>query len=326
VRVGGKFALGRKVGSGSFGDIYMGANVETGEEVAIKLESAKNIRPQLQFESKVYKLLQGGVGIPKVHWYGVEGEYNVMVIDLLGPSLEDLLSFCNRRLSLKTVLMLADQMLCRLEWVHSKGIIHRDMKPDNFVIGLGLKANHVHIIDFGLAKRFSDMQTGEHIPYRSDKNLTGTARYASVNTHLGIEQSRRDDLESVGHVLVYLLSGWLPWQGLQANTKKEKYDKVMQKKADTSPRRLCAGYPDEFVTFLRYCKGLQFEEKPDYKYLRRLFRGVFDSKGFVLDFVFDWAVLGSNVVQAVRNNERQLANRGRVVEDDDEADDDAAAA
>jgi casein kinase 1 len=220
LRVGGKFRLGRKIGSGSFGDIYIGTNVQTGEEVAIKLESIKSKHPQLLYESKLYKILAGGVGIPNPHWYGVEEDYNAMVIDLLGPSLEDLFSFCNRKLSLKTVLMLADQMINRVEYVHAKNFIHRDIKPDNFLIGLGKKANQVHIIDFGLAKKYRDPKTQQHIPYRENKNLTGTARYASVNTHLGIEQSRRDDLEAIGYVLMYFNRGSLPWQGLKANAKK----------------------------------------------------------------------------------------------------------
>ena len=129
LRVGGKFRLGRKIGSGSFGDIYIGTNIQTGEEVAIKLESIKSRHPQLLYESKLYKILGGGVGIPNLHWYGVEGDYNVMVIDLLGPSVEDLFSFCNRRFSLKTVLMLAEQMINRVEYVHAKNFIHRDIKP-----------------------------------------------------------------------------------------------------------------------------------------------------------------------------------------------------
>ncbi|CAK0902224.1 unnamed protein product [Prorocentrum cordatum] len=131
LRVGGKFRLGRKIGSGSFGDIYIGTNVTTGEEVAIKLESIKSTHPQLPHESRVYRILAGGVGVPNLHWYGVEGDYNVIGIDLLGPSLEDLFSFCNRKFSLKTVLMLADQMINRVEYVHAKNFIHRDIKPDN---------------------------------------------------------------------------------------------------------------------------------------------------------------------------------------------------
>jgi casein kinase 1 len=231
------------------------------------------------------------VGIPNVHWYGVEGDYNVMVIDLLGPSLEDLFGFCNRKFSLKTVLMLADQMINRVEYVHAKNFIHRDIKPDNFLIGLGKKANQVHIIDFGLAKKYRDPKTQQHIPYREGKNLTGTARYASVNTHLGIEQSRRDDLEAVGYVLMYFNRGSLPWQGLKANSKKEKYEKIMEKKVSTPIEVLCKHFPTEFVTYLNYCRSLRFEDRPDYAYLRRLLKDLFFKEGYQYDFVFDWTIL-----------------------------------
>ncbi|MED6109277.1 Casein kinase 1-like protein 1, partial [Stylosanthes scabra] len=132
-RVGNKFRLGRKIGSGSFGEIYLGTNIQTNEEVAIKLENVKTKHPQLLYESKLYRILQGGTGIPNVRWFGVEGDYNVLVMDLLGPSLEDLFNFCSRKLSLKTVLMLADQMINRVEFIHSKSFLHRDIKPDNFL-------------------------------------------------------------------------------------------------------------------------------------------------------------------------------------------------
>eukprot|EP01035_Chromulina_nebulosa_P008540 gene8540-11576_t len=152
LRVGKKYRLGRKIGSGSFGDIYHGTNMTTGEEVAIKLESVKSKHPQLLRETKIYRSLNGVVGIPSVRWYGTEGDYNVMVIDLLGKSLEDLFNDCGRRLNLKTVLILADQLLCRLEIIHTKCYIHRDIKPDNFLMGKGLRKHMVYVIDFGLAK------------------------------------------------------------------------------------------------------------------------------------------------------------------------------
>lgn len=287
----GKYRLGRKIGNGSFGDVYVGTSVTSGEEVAIKLENCKTSHPQLAYESKVYKLLSTGVGIPYVRWYGVEGDYNVMVMDLLGPSLEDLFNFCSRRFSLKTVLLLADQLLTRIEFMHSKNFIHRDIKPDNFLMGLGKRANQVHMIDFGLAKKYRDSRTHQHIPYRENKNLTGTARYASINTHLGIEQSRRDDLESLGYVFMYFNRGSLPWQGMKAATKKHKYDKISDRKLATKIENLCKGFPEEFSTYLRYTRSLRFDERPDYAYLRKLFRDLFLREGFQYDHIYDWTIL-----------------------------------
>ncbi|KAJ6327627.1 hypothetical protein OIU78_014485 [Salix suchowensis] len=290
-RVGNKFCLGRKIGSGSSGDIYLGTSIQTNEEVAIKLENVKTKHPQLLYECKLYKTLQGGTGIPNVKWFGVEGDYYVLVMDLLGPSVEDLFKFCDRKLSLKSVLMLADQMINRVKFVHSKSFLHRDINPDNFLMGLGRLANQVYAIDFGLAKKYRDTSTHQHIPYRENKNPTGTARYASMNTHLGIEQSRRDDLESLGYVLMYLLSGSLPWQGLKAGTKKQRYEKISEKKVSTSIEVLCRGYPTEFASYFHYCRSLRFDDTPDYAYLKRLFRDLFIREGFQFDYVFDWTIL-----------------------------------
>ncbi|KAL2297890.1 hypothetical protein Nmel_016457, partial [Mimus melanotis] len=291
LRVGNRYRLGRKIGSGSFGDIYLGTDIAAGEEVAIKLECVKTKHPQLHIESKIYKMMQGGVGIPTIKWCGAEGDYNVMVMELLGPSLEDLFNFCSRKFSLKTVLLLADQMISRIEYIHSKNFIHRDVKPDNFLMGLGKKGNLVYIIDFGLAKKYRDARTHQHIPYRENKNLTGTARYASINTHLGIEQSRRDDLESLGYVLMYFNLGSLPWQGLKAATKRQKYERISEKKMSTPIEVLCKGYPSEFATYLNFCRSLRFDDKPDYSYLRQLFRNLFHRQGFSYDYVFDWNML-----------------------------------
>lgn len=291
LRVGNKYRLGRKIGSGSFGDIYLGTNISTVEEVAIKLECVKTKHPQLHIEAKFYKMMQGGVGIPTIKWCGTEGDYNVLVMELLGPSLEDLFNFCNRKFSIKTVLLLADQMISRIEYVHCKNFIHRDIKPDNFLMGLGKKGSLVYIIDFGLAKKYRDPRTHQHIPYRENKNLTGTARYASINTHLGIEQSRRDDLESLGYVLMYFNLGSLPWQGLKAATKKQKYERISEKKMSTPIEILCKGFPSEFSTYLNNCRSLRFDDKPDYSYLRQLFRNLFHCQGYVYDYIFDWNLL-----------------------------------
>lgn len=294
LRVARKFRVGPKIGSGSFGEIYAGTNVHTGEEVAIKLEPLKSKHPQLLYESKIYRILQGGYGIPAVKWFGSEGDYNVLVIDLLGPSLEDLFNFCGKRFSLKTVLMLADQMLHRLEYMHSRSYIHRDVKPDNFLIGTGSRKHICHIIDFGLAKKYQDPRSGRHIPYLEGKNLTGTARYASIYTHLGIEQSRRDDMESLGFVLMYFLRGSLPWQGLRATTKKQKYQRILERKQATHPDQLCRGYPSEFRDYFAHCSSLGFEDRPDYRYLKRIFRDLFERQCFEDDGIFDWDIIKKN--------------------------------
>ena len=291
LKVGGKYRLGRKIGHGSFGDIYLAINIQNNEEVAVKLEKVRSSHPQLLYESRVIRSLQGGAGIPNIFWYGVEGDYNVMVMELLGPSLEDLLQYCKPCLSVKTVLMLADQMITRIEYVHSKNFIHRDIKPDNFIIGLGPKAHMVYVIDCGLSKKYRDSKTNLHIPYREGKSLTGTARYASVYTHLGIEQSRRDDLEGLGYVMIYLLKGVLPWQGLRGDTKKEKYQNITDKKTSTPVEVLCADLPIEFSNYINYCKALRFEDRPDYALLRRNFKDLFGRLGMTQDYMYDWCLL-----------------------------------
>jgi len=234
-------------------------------------------------------------------------------LDLLGPSLEDLFNYCGRRFQLKTVLMLADQLLSRLEYVHTKSFIHRDVKPDNFLIGLGKRQSVIHIIDFGLAKKYRDPRSHQHIPYRENKNLTGTARYASINTHIGIEQSRRDDLESLGYVLMYFIRGSLPWQGLKANTKKQKYERIMDRKMSTSTEQLCKGYATEFRSYFEYCRSLRFEDRPDYAYLKRLFKELFYRKGFQYDNMFDWTILNLQQERSRAPPERPVASNQQGV-------------
>ena len=288
--VGGHYKLKRKIGAGSFGEIYTAENTKTHRRVAIKFESVRTRVPQLSYESKLYSIFSGGTGIPKLHWYGTEDSHNIMVIDLLGKSLEDLLVQCRHKMSLKTVLMLADQMISCVEFIHNKNFIHRDIKPDNFVMGLGSNANQVFIIDYGLSKKYRDQHTHMHIPYIEGKSLTGTARYASVGALRGVEQSRRDDMESLGYVWLYLLRGDLPWMGLNGRDQKQKYDKICEVKAKTPFTKLCEGFPDEFVKYFNMVRDLRFTETPSYAEYRKMFRDLFNNLGYVYDYKYDWSM------------------------------------
>jgi len=222
----------------------------------------------------------------------------------LGQSLEDLFNVCKRKFSLKTTLMLADQMISRVEWVHSKNYVYRDIKPDNFLIGRGKDQRKIHIIDFGLSKLYKDPKTGNHAKFRDGHQLTGTARYASVNTHMGSEQSRRDDLEALGYVFMYFLRGSLPWQGVKGASLKEKYELIMARKISTPIDVLCKGHPPEFIQYLKYCKTLGYEEKPDYSYLRRLFKELMVREKEEYDSNFDWKIM-RDAKEAKEREERE---------------------
>ena len=295
--VGGKYHLRRRVGAGSFGEVFLGENVQDHETVAIKMEKVKSRAPQLLYESKLYLLFAGGICVPRLHWFGTESNYNVMVIDYLGKSLEDLFQMCHQRFTLKTVLMIADQCIAALQYIHHKSFIHRDVKPDNFLVGSGERSNQIFIIDFGLSKKYRDPKTLEHMKYATGKSLTGTARYASVNALRGFEQSRRDDLESLAYCLIYFLRGSLPWMGLDAKDRKQKYERIRDVKSSTSVEELCRGLPVEFADFLTKIKALDFQQEPDYAAYREIFRNLFIRSNFVYDYQYDWIPLFNRRLQ-----------------------------
>lgn len=230
-------------------------------------------------------------GFPAVYWYGGHSGHRVLVMDVLGPSLEDVHRLCCRRFSLHTVLLLGLQMLERIEAVHSCGILHRDIKPQNFCLGHGKEKNDtVYLIDMGLSKPFLSPDSNRHIPCISGKKLAGTARYASIATHLGYEQGRRDDVESLAYVLLYLLHGSLPWRGIHASSKRYKYKLIGEKKQATPLPELCGGVP-ELELYIQYCRNLAFEEQPDYEYLKGVLHSALARTGRCVDAEFDWKKL-----------------------------------
>ena len=281
-----RYRLIKKLGSGSFGCIYS-AEYEN-KFYAIKLE--EKIRGQNLLENEAYIMSYlHGPGLPTVKSYGYSSKHNILVMELMGKSLEDIFeSFVVKKMSTRCVCNIGYQIIEILEYIHNKHVIHRDIKPDNFVIGLNEKRKYIFILDFGLSKKFRSSKTLKHYPIIKSKNLTGTARYASINALNGLTQSRRDDLEAVGYVLMYFLRGRLPWQGIPVRNKEERYRKIMNKKKETSAEELCRGFPQQFTDYVNYTRKLEYEQDPDYYYLKNLFLSTLENYGFKLDCYYDW--------------------------------------
>jgi len=279
--------INKQLGKGGFGQIYLGRKIKENIPIAIKVEENGN-RSHLYMEYEILKSLQGPDGIPHVYSFRQGHKHNYLVMELLGKSLDRLFSDCKKKFSPKTIFQIGYQMIQRIEYIHSKGYIHRDIKPGNFVIGRGDNSKKIYIIDFGLSKKYIDKNTNKHIPYKEGKGLTGTARYVSLFTHYGIEQSRRDDIEGIAYNLIYFAKGKLPWQGVKTKNKKEKHKKIMESKLSFTPEQLCEGLSFEFVNLLKYARELEFEEKPDYKNIKIMFKNSIIKSGGTMDWKFDW--------------------------------------
>ena len=286
IYLGDKFKLIKRLGSGSFGEVYMVQDTQDRSIFyAAKIEATTS-HVKLRDEYKIYKKLHSGgtmEGIPKIKTYIETPKVNAIIMELLGRGLDYYLEDCGGSFNLETVLSIGISCVELLKKTHSMGIIHRDIKPNNFMVGKQHN-NQIYLIDFGLSKQY--ITRGKHIQMKEEKQLTGTPRYTSLNVHMGFEPSRRDDMESVGYMLVYFLKGKLPWQG----AKKQKgidHSKIIGNiKAYTSVTKICQGLPPCFCEYIKYCRKLEFEDEPDYDYLLNLFINCMNENSLQMRYVW----------------------------------------
>ena len=283
-----KYKVIKKLGSGSFGDIYLGISLLNNSYVAIKTETKKIPNQHLETEAYFLYLLKS-VGIPEILSFGKTKDYNILIEPFLGKSLYQLYEENNRYFRTKDICLMGIQILDRLEWIHSKNIIHRDIKPDNFLIG-NKDPNTIYLIDFGLSSKYRSSKTGKHKKFGFTGKLTGTTKYSSANTIRGVEQSRKDDLISVAYMIIFFMKGNLPWQDIDSEDEVNKFTKIYLMKKNIKESELCAGLPVEIYKFLKYVQNLDFEEKPNYDYLRSLFIDLLKKKNIIYNerLVFSW--------------------------------------
>ena len=304
-----RYKLIKKLGSGSFGSIYSAEY--NNKKFAIKLEEKNKGQNLLENEAYIMSYLRGP-GLPYVKSYGYSNKHNILVMELMGKSLEDIFEdFIVKKMSTRCVCNIGYQMIEILEYIHNKHVIHRDIKPDNFVVGLNEKKKYIYILDFGLSKKYRSSRTLKHYQIVKNKNLTGTARYASINALNGLTQSRRDDLEAIGYVLMYFLRGRLPWQGIPVKNKEDRYRKIMEKKIATSAEELCQGFPNEFAEYVNYTRNLEYEQDPDYIYLRNLFLKVLNREGYGIDCFYDWDKETINYFRDFKNVDKNSNNNNK---------------
>ena len=282
------YLIQKKIGKGSFGTVYSGIIISTNQKIAFKLEKRKGDFPgMLETEACRLYLLQGE-GIPKIICYGNNRTDNILIQELLGNSLEELFNNYGKKFSLKTVCNIGIQLMKRIRHIHKKYHIHRDIKPDNFMTGYYKSDNKIYLIDYGLSKKYYSISKKQHIKFKCGKSLVGTARYCSRNAHKGFELSRRDDIESIGYCLIYFLKGILPWQGLKVKKIEDQFNKIAEKKCQTSFEELTKDSPKEFLQYFKYCDELLFEDEPDYEYLISLFKKIINKYCSDCNYEYDW--------------------------------------
>ena len=310
-----KYKIIKKIGKGSFGSVYLGKNIQKNEYIAIKLESKNQTDTILERETYILYSLKG-FGIPEVISYGQNIKYNILIQELLGKSIDTIFSEKKQKFPMKDCCMIGIQILDRLEYIHSKCVIHRDIKADNFLIGLKNKAI-IYIIDFGLAKQYKSRKTGKHVKYAVNKKWSGTSRFASANTLRGVEPSRRDDLESFCYLLLFLMKGSLPWDNINEESEVNEILIIYKMKQYMTPEMLFRDLPPQMVNFYKYCKNLEFEQEPNYDFLRSLLINILNNIGEKNDLYFSWILplclnksksgfIFNNVKEKENNNKKEI--------------------
>ena len=283
----GKYQVIKTIGKSAFSSVFLGKCLNEKKYVAIKIQSKNaNISP-LEKEA-YYQFLLKGLGIPKIITFGRSGRFNILVETLLGKTVKQLFKLNkNPQKKMKDMCMTAIQIIDRIEYIHSKNIVHQDIKPENFLVG-NPDTTIIYIIDFGLSKKYRSSRTGKHIAFSLNKRFNGSLNFSSVNSMRGAELSRRDDLESIGYMLIYLVNDGLPWSSYEKGQISERFGKIFSLKANIKNEELCKGFPSEMCDYMNYVKSLKFEENPNYIYLRKLFISILDKMNEKYDLKFSW--------------------------------------
>ena len=268
-----KYKTIKKIGIGAFGNIYSVIRIKDKKLFAMKIEKKDIIYKMLESEAYYLFTLQGGYGIPKLITYGISREYNILIETLLDKSLYDIFISTEKKCNLIDACLIGIQILDILKWIHSKDIIYRDIKPENFLVGIP-DPNVIYIVDFGLCKKYRSSKTGKHILPKNTKKFNGTLKFVSSNVLKGKESSRRDDLISLGYMLIYLLKRNLPKESSFKDLNKKKYYEILNFKETNDNGKLFKDLPQEIVEYFNYSRNLKFEQDPDYSYLSSLFKNI----------------------------------------------------
>ena len=307
----GKYKILKLISKGCFGQVYIGVNILNRQYFAIKIENRFGKSCSLEKEAYILYNLKGP-GIPSILSFGHVGKYNILVQTLLGKSLEKIWRENNCKLNIKDICMIAIQTLERIEYVHSKFYLHRDIKPANFLIG-NPDDYQIYLIDFGIAKKYRSSRTGKHIKNNKINKLFGTSLFMSMNVVNGNEQSRKDDLESLGYMYIFLATGELPWSRIKATTIDDMIDKIIDIKEKTSIEEICKNMPNEMVLYLEYVRNLTFNQNPDYDYLRYLFLTILAKNGLNNDNLFSWVDQRYTSIISKVKNPRRASFKSRLL-------------